>query len=123
MPWPSGAPSRRWISDIIYVALFGSEMQKAAEKLGLPLAREGFSRPPVRRRRQSGFQVHSRLRIKDPAAPRAGVRMVRTARSFSRNGKGEVDVHTLCVHGDEATGVAVAGGASPQGAGRCRDRV
>ena len=46
--------------NIIYVALFGSEMQKAAEKLGLPLARESFPRPPVRRRRQSGFQVHSR---------------------------------------------------------------
>jgi UPF0271 protein len=28
--------------NIIYVALFGSEMQKAAEKLGLPLARESF---------------------------------------------------------------------------------
>jgi UPF0271 protein len=28
--------------DIIYVALFGSKMQWAAEKLGLPLAREGF---------------------------------------------------------------------------------
>ena len=29
--------------DIIYVAPFGSEMEKAAEKLGLPLAREGFA--------------------------------------------------------------------------------
>jgi UPF0271 protein len=28
--------------DIIYVALYGSQMQKAAEKLGLRLAREGF---------------------------------------------------------------------------------
>ena len=48
--------------------------------------------------------------IKDPkAASEQAVRMVRDGEIISRNGKTvKIDVHTLCVHGDEATGVAVA---------------
>ena len=97
--------------DIIYVALFGSQMQKAAEKLELPLAREGFAGPAYDDDGNLASRIHpghgdqgSRSR---PASRR--VRMVRDGEIVSRNGKTvKVDVHTLCVHGDEATGVAVA---------------
>jgi UPF0271 protein len=96
--------------NIIYVALFGSEMQKAAEKLGLPLARESF---PDRMYDDDGNLASRTIPgtvIKDPkAASEQAVRMVRDGEIISRNGKKvKIDVHTLCVHGDEATGVAVA---------------
>jgi 5-oxoprolinase (ATP-hydrolysing) subunit A len=97
---------------IIYVALYGSQMQMAAEKLGLPLARESF---PDRLYDDDG-NLASRTNpgavIKDPSkAAEQAVRMVRDGEIISRNGnKVKVGVHTLCVHGDEATGVAVARG-------------
>ena len=96
--------------DIIYVALHGSQMHKAAEKLGLPLARESF---PDRLYDDDGNLASRTLPgavIKDPkAASEQAVRMVRDGEIISRNGKTvKIDVHTLCVHGDEATGVAVA---------------
>jgi 5-oxoprolinase (ATP-hydrolysing) subunit A len=48
--------------------------------------------------------------LKDPAAAAEHVlRMALDGEIVSRNGKGiKVDIHTICVHGDEATGVAVA---------------
>ena len=48
--------------------------------------------------------------LKDPkTAAEQAVRMVRDGEIVSRNGKKvKVDVDTLCVHGDEPTGVAVA---------------
>jgi UPF0271 protein len=96
--------------DIIYVALFGSEMQKAAEKLGLRLARESF---PDRAYDDDGNLASRSVAgtvIKDPqAASEQAVRMARDGKIVSRNGKTvKIEVHTLCVHGDEATGVAVA---------------
>ena len=96
--------------NIIYVALFGSQMHKAAEKLGLPLARESF---PDRMYDDDGNLASRSIPgtvIKDPkAASEQAVRMVRDGEIVSRNGKiVKIDVHTLCVHGDEATGVAVA---------------
>lgn len=95
---------------IIYVALYGSQMHKAAERLGLPLARESF---PDRRYDDDGNLASRSIPgsvIKDPkAAAEQAVRMVRDGEIISRNGKMvKVNVHTLCVHGDEATGVAVA---------------
>jgi UPF0271 protein len=96
--------------NIIYVALYGSQMQKAAEKLGLLLARESF---PDRMYDDDGNLASRSIPgtvIKDPkAASEQAVRMVRDGEIISRNGKTvKIDVHTLCVHGDEATGVAVA---------------
>jgi UPF0271 protein len=98
--------------NIIYVALYGSEMQKAAEKLKLPLARESF---PDRLYDDDGNLASRTIPgavLKDPkAASEQAVRMVRDGEIISRNGKRlKVDVHTLCVHGDEATGVVVARG-------------
>jgi UPF0271 protein len=99
--------------DIIYVAPFGSEMEKAAEKLGLPLAREGFA---DRQYNDDGTLASRSIPgtvLKDPAAVAAQVlRMVLQGEIVSRSGKIlKADIRTICVHGDEATGVAVARGA------------
>ena len=96
--------------NIIYVALYGTEMQKAAEKLGLPMALEGF---PDRRYADDGNLAARAIPgsvLKDPkAAAEQALRMVRDGEIIALNGKRiKVKLHTLCVHGDEATGVAVA---------------
>ena len=55
---------------IIYVALYGSQMQKAAEKLGLPMALEGF---PDRRYDDDGnlaSRTHPRHRAEGPQGRR-----------------------------------------------------
>jgi UPF0271 protein len=98
--------------DIIYVALYGSEMHKAAERLGLRLARESF---PDRRYDDAGNLASRSIPgtvLKDPkAAAEQAVRMVRDGEIISISGKRlKVEAETLCVHGDEATGVAVARG-------------
>jgi UPF0271 protein len=96
---------------IIYVALYGSQMQRAAEKLGLPTALEGF---PDRRYDDQGNLASRTIPgtvLKDPKA--AGEQALRMAQGeiISLNGKRlKVKVDTLCVHGDEATGVLVARG-------------
>jgi 5-oxoprolinase (ATP-hydrolysing) subunit A len=99
--------------DIVYVAPFGSEMERAAEKLGLPLAREGFA---DRQYNDDGTLASRSIPgtvLKDPAAVAEQVlRMVLQGEIVSRSGKiVKADIHTICVHGDEATGVAVARGA------------
>ena len=98
--------------DIVYVAPFGSEMEKAAEKLGLPLAREGFA---DRQYNDDGTLASRSIAgtvLKDPAAAAEQVlRMVLDGEFPSRTGKPvKADIHTICVHGDEATGVVVARG-------------
>ena len=98
--------------DIVYVAPFGSEMEKAAEKLGLPLAREGFA---DRQYNDDGTLASRSIPgtvLKDPAAAAEQVlRMVLQGEIVSRSGKiVKADIRTICVHGDEATGVAVARG-------------
>ena len=97
--------------DIIYVALYGSQMQKAAEKLGLPLAREGF----VDRKYDDDGNLASRAIpgtvLKEPqAAIEHTLRMIEEGVVVSMSGKRvKVEADTFCVHGDEATGVTVAG--------------
>jgi UPF0271 protein len=98
--------------NIIYVAPFGSEMERAAEKLGLPLAREGFA---DRQYEDDGSLTPRSIPgsvLKDPAAAAEQVlRMVLEGEIVSRTGKRvKADIRTICVHGDEATGVAVARG-------------
>jgi UPF0271 protein len=98
--------------NIIYVALFGTQMQKAAEKLALPMALEGF---PDRRYADDGNLASRAIPgsvLKDPkAAAEQALRMARDGEIVAMSGKRiKVKVHTLCVHGDEATGVAVARG-------------
>ena len=96
--------------NIIYVALYGTQMQKAAEKLGLPMALEGF---PDRRYADDGNLASRAIPgsvLKDPkAAAEQALRMARDGEIVALSGKRiKVKLHTLCVHGDEASGVAVA---------------
>lgn len=95
---------------IIYVALAGSEMEKAGRKLGLPVAVEGFC---DRQYDDDGNLTSRKIPgsvLKDPAAAtRQVIDMVVNNTIVSRNGKKiPCKVHTLCVHGDEPTAVMVA---------------
>jgi UPF0271 protein len=96
--------------DIIYVALAGSDMEKAARELGLPLAREGF----CDRLYDDDGNLTSRkvpgAVLKDPEIVKERVvNMVLNDEIMSRNGKSlKLRLDTLCVHGDEPTGVIVA---------------
>ena len=96
--------------EIVYVALAGSEMERAGRTLGLRVAREGF----CDRLYDDDGNLTSRsipgAVIKDPkvAAERV-VDMVRNGEIVSRNGKRiACKIDTLCVHGDEPTAVDVA---------------
>jgi UPF0271 protein len=98
--------------NIIYVAPFASEMERAAENLGLPLAREGFA---DRQYEDDGSLTPRSIPgsvLKDPASAADQVlRMVLEGEIVSRTGRRvKADIRTICVHGDEATGVAVARG-------------
>ena len=95
---------------IVYVALSGSKMEAAAKKLELPLACEGF---PDRRYDDEGNLASRTIPgtvIKDPkAASEQALRMAQEGEVVAMSGKRvKVKTDTLCVHGDEATGVVVA---------------
>ena len=97
-------------ASIIYVALGGSEMEKAGRKLGLPVAVEGFC---DRQYDDDGNLTSRKIPgsvLKDAAAAtRQVIDMVVNNFITSRNGKKiPCKVHSLCVHGDEPTGVATA---------------
>lgn len=95
---------------LIYVLLSGSVMEKAAEKVGLAFAREGFV---DRTYEDDGILTPRKIEgsvIRDPkiAAERV-VRMVLDGELTSRQGKKiKRRIDSLCVHGDEPTAVAVA---------------
>jgi UPF0271 protein len=97
-------------ASIIYVALAGSEMEKAGRTLGLRVAVEGFC---DRQYDDDGNLTSRKIPgsvLKDPtAATRQVIDMIVNNTITSRNGKKiPCKVHSLCVHGDEPTGVAVA---------------
>ena len=96
--------------DLIYVALAGSQMEKAALELGLPLAREGFcdrlydDDGNLTSRKIPGAVLHEPELVAERV-----VRMVLDDEITSRNGKKlKLKLDTLCVHGDEPSGVIVA---------------
>jgi UPF0271 protein len=96
--------------DIIYLALAGSEMEKAGRELGLRVAVEGFC---DRQYEDDGNLTSRKLPgavIKDPAvAARRVVDMVVNNTITARSGeKIPCKLHSLCVHGDEPTAVALA---------------
>ena len=97
--------------DIVYVVLAGSQMETAAQKLGLRIAREGFAD----RQYEDDGNLASRsipgTVLKDPEkAAQQALRMVREGEIVSRHGKTfKVKVDTICVHGDEPTAVNLAG--------------
>ncbi|HSW15837.1 MAG TPA: 5-oxoprolinase subunit PxpA [Ramlibacter sp.] len=96
--------------ELIYVALSGSEMEKAAQKLDLRLAREGFC---DRQYDDDGNLTSRKIPgsvIKDPAvATRQVVQMVVEGEIVTRSGKRiKRRVDSLCVHGDEPTALALS---------------
>ncbi len=96
--------------DLIYVALAGSEMERAGRELGLRVAREGFC---DRQYDEDGNLVSRKLPgavLHDPkAVVDQVVRMVLEGEIVTRNGRRiKRQVDTLCVHGDEPSAVAVA---------------
>lgn len=95
---------------LYYLALSGTEMEKAALDVGVPLAREAF----IDRLYEDDGNLRSRTyadsMIRDAkfAAERA-VRMVLDEEIISINGKRmPTKFDSLCVHGDEPTAIAVA---------------
>jgi UPF0271 protein len=95
---------------LILVGLPGSEMQKAADVLGLRFAREGFC---DRLYCQDGSLMPRSAPgsvIRDPAV--AAAQALRLAQgeemATGDGGRVKVEVDTLCVHGDEAGAVSVA---------------
>ena len=95
---------------IIYVALYGAEMEKAARRLGLPLAREGFADRHYEDDGNLSPRSIPGTVFKDPDKALAQcLDMVRDRCLTSRLGKRvNVEVETICVHGDEPTAVNVA---------------
>ncbi|MFK8251339.1 LamB/YcsF family protein [Ancylobacter terrae] len=93
-----------------YLALSGTEMEKAALALDLPLAREAF----IDRHYDDNGNLQSRTVptsvIKDPAvAVERTLRMVQDGEIISVNGKRmPTRFDSLCIHGDEPTAIAVA---------------
>jgi 5-oxoprolinase (ATP-hydrolysing) subunit A len=96
--------------DLIYVALAGSEMEKAARTLGLRLAREGFA---DRQYENDGNLTPRSVPgsvYKDPSTALAQCRsMVLDGVVVSRHGQRvPLTIETICVHGDEPTAVSLA---------------
>jgi UPF0271 protein len=97
--------------EIIYVALAGSQMVRAAERLGLRVAREGFC---DRRYADDGTLVPrtvpgSVIGDAEQACAQA-LGLVLRGEAVALSGRTiNVEVDTLCVHGDEPMAVAVAG--------------
>jgi 5-oxoprolinase (ATP-hydrolysing) subunit A len=96
--------------NMIYVALAGSQMEKAAQELGLPLAREGFcdrlydDDGNLTSREVPGAVLHDADIITDRV-----VNMVLNDEIVSRTGKPlKVRLDTLCLHGDEPSAVVAA---------------
>jgi UPF0271 protein len=96
--------------DIIYVALAGSQMEKAGRELELPVAREGFcdrlydDDGNLTSRKVPGSVLHDPEIVKERV-----VNMVLNDEILSRHGSSlKVKLDTLCVHGDEPSGVIVA---------------
>ncbi len=97
--------------EMIFVVLYGSAMEKAAQKLELRYVREGFADRQyeddgnLTPRSIAGSVYH------DPAkALEQCLRMIQEKEVVSRSGKVvKVEVETICLHGDEPTAVRVAG--------------
>ena len=99
-------------ASLVYVVHYGSEMQRAAETLGLEMAREGYADRAydddgnLAPRSAPGAVIHC-----PEAALEQVLRMVFDGEIVSRTGKVlKVEVDTVCVHGDEPTAALVAAG-------------
>ena len=97
-------------ANLIYVALAGSEMEKAGLKLGLRVAREGFA---DRQYEADGNLASRSIRgtvYREPKkALEQALRMIEAGEVVTRDGSViRLDVDTICVHGDEPSAVEVA---------------
>jgi UPF0271 protein len=96
--------------DLIFVGLNGSELERAARKTDLRFAKEAFAD----RRYEDDGNLTSRREadavIKDAEeAVRQVVTMMTEGVVVARSGKRvPIEVHSICVHGDEATAVPLA---------------
>lgn len=97
--------------DIIYVVLYGSEMEKAARKLELPIAREAFADRAYEDDGNLASRSIPGTVYKDAKqALEQCLRIIQDKEVISRHGnRVKVDVETICLHGDEPTAVKVAG--------------
>jgi len=97
-------------SNLIYVALAGSEMQKAGEELGLRVACEGFADRMYEHDGNLMSRAIPGSVIRDPTvACENVVKMVTQQTVTAHNGKTiPCRIDTICVHGDEPTAVDVA---------------
>lgn len=95
--------------DLIFIGLADSQLEVAGRKHDLRFAREGY----VDRRYEDDGNLMSRTHpdavIKDPkVAADQVVRMIRDGIIVTRTGKEiKSEIHSLCIHGDEPTAVAV----------------
>lgn len=95
---------------IVFVAQTGTQMERATRELELPLAREGFAD----RQYMDDLQLASRALpgtvYRDPTEAAAqALRIATERRVVTRSGRSvALEVDTICIHGDEPTGVAVA---------------
>lgn len=94
---------------LIFVALAGSQMERAADRLGLRLAREGYC---DRLYADDGTLASRSLPgtvLRDAAAAsEQALRLVKEGEVVSITGKTlKIEAETLCIHGDEPTSVAV----------------
>ena len=96
--------------NLIFVAIHGTHLERAGNAAGLPIAREGFAD----RQYDDDGNLTSRAIagsvIKDPKlAIEQTLSMVRDGEIISRTGKRlNVQIDTVCIHGDEPTAVPVA---------------
>jgi UPF0271 protein len=95
---------------LYYLALSGTEMERAAVDLGVPLAREAFIDRLYEDDGNLRARVHGDAMIRDPAVAAArAVRMVLEGEIVSVSGKRmPTRFDSLCLHGDEPSALAVA---------------
>jgi len=96
--------------EIIYVALAGSEMEKAGDRLGLRVAREGYADRQYEEDGNLAARSIPGTVYRDPAkALEQALRIIDAGEVVARSGKViKVEVDTICVHGDEPSAVEVA---------------
>ena len=97
-------------ANLIYVAQYGTQLHRAAERLGLRVAREGYA---DRRYGDDGNLAPRSVPgtvLRDPAEAAAqALRLVQEGTAIAMSGKPvSIQVDTLCIHGDEPSAVDVA---------------
>ena len=95
---------------LIFMAHYGSHLQRAAEKTGLRVALEGYADRQYEDDGMLASRAIAGTVIKDAKVAAAqAVRMVTDGEVVSRHGKVmKVKIDSVCVHGDEPTAMEVA---------------